>query len=225
MGRGVSHDDAVRELGTAASGCSDGSGKSEDGRSENQVEEPGHAQNPLRRGYIVQPVLSHLGESDKGRLLAGKAPDRLLIGTWNVANLGHPGQPRTDDDYGVIVELLSWFDLVTVQEVNDNLAGLRKLEDRLSATHQTLFSDAAGNDERIAFVYDPDKVRFLGKVGEIRSRPRRSGTSSSPGSSRSSAASTAIRTSLPSGPAASTSCSSASTSTSGPRRARRPSGT
>jgi endonuclease/exonuclease/phosphatase family metal-dependent hydrolase len=111
---------------------------------------------------------------DDERHVPGKAPDRLLIATWNVANLGHPGQPRTDDDYGVIGELLSWFDLVTVQEVNDNLAGLRKLEDRLSTTHQTLFSDAAGNDERMAFIYDPDKVRFLGKVGEIAIPPSES---------------------------------------------------
>jgi hypothetical protein len=27
-----------------------------------------------------------------------KAPDRLLIATWNVASVGHPGEPRTDDD-------------------------------------------------------------------------------------------------------------------------------
>ena len=126
----------------------------------------------------------------------------------------------------MIAELASWFDLITVQEVNDNLTGLRKLEDRLSATHQTLFSDAAGNDERIAFIYDPDKVRFLGKVGEIAIPPSESRYVELPGIEQEfrgfdrnpylaafRAGDLDFR------------ARAASTSTSAPRRARRPSGT
>ncbi|MET0608500.1 MAG: hypothetical protein ABW045_07090, partial [Gaiellaceae bacterium] len=53
-----------------------------------------------------------------GRQIPAKAKDRLLIGTWNVANLGV--QDRLDDDYALIAEVISWFDLVAVQEVNDD---------------------------------------------------------------------------------------------------------
>jgi endonuclease/exonuclease/phosphatase family metal-dependent hydrolase len=111
---------------------------------------------------------------DEKRKVPPRAQDRLLIATWNISNLGHPGQQRSDKDIRLIAELASWFDLVTFQEVNDNLSGLRALESRLSGSHQVLVSDAAGNDERLAFVFDPDKVEFRGKVGEIAIPPSES---------------------------------------------------
>lgn len=110
-----------------------------------------------------------------------RAQDRLLIATWNISNLGHPGQQRSDKDIRLIAELLSWFDLVTIQEVNDNLSGLRALEQRLKGTQQVLVSDAAGNDERLAFVFDPQKVEFRGKVGEIAIPPSQSRQIALPG--------------------------------------------
>src|SRR5262249_39801282 len=60
-----------------------------------------------------------------GRAIPRKTAGRLLVATWNIANLGRPGQERRDQDYKVIAELISWFDLVAIQEVNDNLDGLR----------------------------------------------------------------------------------------------------
>ena len=111
---------------------------------------------------------------DEKRKVPRRAQDRLLIASWNISNLGHPGQRRTDKDIRLIAELASWFDLVAIQEVNDNLAGLRALENRLPGNQQILVSDAAGNDERLAFVFDPDKVEFRGKVGEIAIPPSES---------------------------------------------------
>jgi endonuclease/exonuclease/phosphatase family metal-dependent hydrolase len=125
--------------------------------------------------YDLRAELAALREwRDDERNVPRRAPDRLLIATWNVSNLGHPAQQRDDDDYALIAELASWFDLITIQEVNDNLTGLRSLRSRLAASHEVLFSDAAGNDERLAFVYDPDKVSFEGKVGEIAIPPAES---------------------------------------------------
>lgn len=100
-----------------------------------------------------------------GRRIPAKARDRLLVGTWNVANLGV--QDRLDDDYALIAEVVSWFDLVAVQEVNDDLRGIEAIHDHLPARYDLLFSDASGNRERQAFLYDSRKVKRLREVGRI----------------------------------------------------------
>lgn len=56
---------------------------------------------------------------------------------------------------------------MAIQEVNDNLEGLRGLQRHLPASYRALVSDRAGNQERLAFLYDENKVRLLEKVGEI----------------------------------------------------------
>src|SRR4029450_6348602 len=61
--------------------------------------------------------------------------------------------------------------LVVVQEVNDNLRGLRGVQQFLPASYRVLVSDRAGNEERLAFVYDTDLVPLLEKVGEIAFSP------------------------------------------------------
>ena len=94
-----------------------------------------------------------------GRQIPAKTKDRLLIGTWNVANLGV--QDRLDDDYALIAEVIGWFDLVAVQEVNDDLRGILAIHDHLPSRYDLLFSDASGNRERQAYLYDSRKVRRL----------------------------------------------------------------
>jgi hypothetical protein len=100
-----------------------------------------------------------------GRQIPAKATDRLLIGTWNVANLGV--QDRLDDDYALIAEVISWFDLVAVQEVNDDLRGILAIHEHLPSRYDLLFSDASGNRERQAFLYDSRKVKRLREVGRV----------------------------------------------------------
>jgi endonuclease/exonuclease/phosphatase family metal-dependent hydrolase len=104
-----------------------------------------------------------------GRAIPAKAPDRLLLATWNVANLGV--QERRPADYRLIAEILSWFDLVALQEVNDNLAGLRGVRDQLPAHYRVVFSDASGNNERLAYFYDSHKVNIGEEVGELALAP------------------------------------------------------
>lgn len=79
--------------------------------------------------------------------------------------------------------MVSWFDLVVVQEVNDNLAGLRAILTFLPGW-RTVFSDAAGNEERAAFLYDPTKIALLEKVGEVAVPPRWQYVIKVPGSSQ-----------------------------------------
>jgi endonuclease/exonuclease/phosphatase family metal-dependent hydrolase len=110
-------------------------------------------------------ALRRYRDTEPGRAIPAKADNRLLLATWNVANLGV--QDRVDSDYQLIAEIMSWFDLITVQEVNDNLRGILAIRDQLPTKYELLFSDASGNQERQAFLYDRTKVSQLEEVGRL----------------------------------------------------------
>lgn len=118
--------------------------------------------------YHTSSQLDALGEhraTKPGRDIPFKSKDNLLIGTWNLANLGV--QERRDKDYRLIAELVSWFDLVAIQEVSDTLRGLRGIQKQLPRMYSVLTSDVAGNNERLAFLYDEEKVSLMEVVGEV----------------------------------------------------------
>src|SRR5262249_26145781 len=98
-----------------------------------------------------------------------KDANRLLLATWNIANLG--AQDRGPKDYALLAEVISWFDLVAVQEVKNNRRGLDGLMAELPASWRTVYSDAAGNDERMTFVYDSEKVKPRELTGEVAVAP------------------------------------------------------
>jgi hypothetical protein len=50
-----------------------------------------------------------------GRAVLPKAADRVLLATWNLANLGV--EQRRDKDDQLIAKLVGWFDLVALREV------------------------------------------------------------------------------------------------------------
>lgn len=115
-------------------------------------------------------ALRNYRDTKPGRKIPAKAQDRLLVASWNIANLGL--QKRRDMDYQILAEMISWFDVTALQEVNDNLEGLRSIQQYLPDSYRALFSDKAGNDERMAFLYDTRKVSLLEKVGEIAVPPK-----------------------------------------------------
>ena len=110
-------------------------------------------------------ALRHYRDNEQGRAIPRKMSNRLLLASWNVANLGE--QKRRDSDHQLIAEVISWFDLVAIQEANDNLAGLRAIHQHLGPPYQMLFSDKAGNKERLAYLYDSSKITLREKVGEV----------------------------------------------------------
>ncbi|MET0973563.1 MAG: endonuclease/exonuclease/phosphatase family protein [Thermoleophilaceae bacterium] len=99
------------------------------------------------------------------RGIPAKRDDRLLLATWNIANLG--SQERSEADHELIAEIVSWFDLVAVQEVGDNLSGIRAVREQLPPSWRMQFSEAGGNRERAAFMYDASKVEPLEKTGRL----------------------------------------------------------
>jgi endonuclease/exonuclease/phosphatase family metal-dependent hydrolase len=118
-------------------------------------------------------ALRNYPREKKDRRIPKKGRDRLLVATWNIANLGV--QDRLDSDYALIAEMIGWFDLVAVQEVNDDLRGIETIHSKLPARYDLLFSDASGNQERQAFLFDTRKVRRLKEVGRLSIPPSQLG--------------------------------------------------
>jgi exonuclease III len=99
-----------------------------------------------------------------GRAIPSKSQYTLLAATWNLTNLGL--QERLDSDYRLMAEIISWFDLIAVQEIAIDLSGFRKLMSYLPG-YSSVVSDPGGNDERLGFIYNKDKVSLLEMVGEV----------------------------------------------------------
>ena len=103
--------------------------------------------------------------NEPGRGIPDKHADNLLLATWNVANLGV--QQRTPEAYRLITEVLSWFDVIAIQEVNDDPRGLFALHAELPRSYGLVYSDASGNKERLTYVYDTMKVTLSDEIGEV----------------------------------------------------------
>jgi endonuclease/exonuclease/phosphatase family metal-dependent hydrolase len=133
---------------------------------------PAFAKPSFEFAYDADTEIAHLRQwrdTQPGRKVPRKSNKHLLIASWNIANLG--AQERRPQDHRLIAELLSWFDLIAVQEVRENLADFDLLRAALPARYRALYSDAAGNDERMLFLYDSRKLALLEEVGEIALAP------------------------------------------------------
>ena len=97
----------------------------------------------------------------------------LKLATWNIMHFGDGGAyTRTTESMLYIAEIIDHFDLVAIQEVNENLEALNTLLRRnLGNDWDYLVTDATGgtkgNSERLAFAYRRSKVWFRKEAGEI----------------------------------------------------------
>ena len=135
------------------------------------------------------PPIRRMSADVKNRTLGGltrlrkqldrEIPERtvtetLVIGTWNLRNFdddrfnnGH----RSAEDFFYSAEILSRFDIVAVQELCEDLSPLDKVMDILGRNFEYIVSDVtegrSGNKERLAFIFDREKVSFRGITGEL----------------------------------------------------------
>ncbi len=96
----------------------------------------------------------------------------LLLATWNIRDFDRPQYgDRLDEAIQYIAEIVAAFDIVAIQEVYRDLSALKRLMDCLGPTWSYLITDTTegdqGNDERLCYVYDNNKIRFGGLCGEI----------------------------------------------------------
>jgi len=105
----------------------------------------------------------------------------LLIGTWNIRAFGdltkewhsqEGDSPKRDFEAVLYIkEIISRFDVVAVQEVRGNIRALRYLLKALGEHWGFILTDVtagkAGNDERMAYLYDTRRVKPSGLAGEL----------------------------------------------------------
>lgn len=119
--------------------------------------------------YDPNVEIGRLRKHKKARAIPSRERGKLLVATWNIANLG--AQHRRDQDLSIIAEIVSWFDIIAVQECRENFGDLFDILKKLPKSYRIIMSDAAGNDERMAFVYDSKKLFVQEEIGEIAFSP------------------------------------------------------
>lgn len=130
---------------------------------------------PVRDRTIAN--LAALREQLSEALPAKDAEDHMLLGTWNIRDFGKAENlrkgrgPRLPETHFYIAEVISRFDFVAVQEVND-LPEWARVMRILGPDWDFIATDVTdpelgGNGERLTFVFDSRKVRFRHIAGEI----------------------------------------------------------
>lgn len=106
----------------------------------------------------------------KKRQVPESRAGRLLLASWNVANLGVQG--RTEGALSLISHIMKRFDLIAVQEVKDDYRIFEKVVANMGSSFDYIMTDTAGNTERLAFVYRTAKVFPNNLFGELAILPR-----------------------------------------------------
>jgi hypothetical protein len=104
-------------------------------------------------------------------------PGNLRIATWNIRELGKG--TRLDESVAMIAAILRTFDLVSIVELRDDLRDLGRILRVLGRRWSVVFSDyvrdAGGNRERVAFVFDRERVTFTGLASNAEGPRKRVG--------------------------------------------------
>ncbi|MDP1814006.1 MAG: endonuclease/exonuclease/phosphatase family protein [Leadbetterella sp.] len=126
------------------------------------------------RKFVAGKLISLKSQIEKD-LPKKQSEDLLTIATWNIRDFGKTNRRgfgfRTKDSHYYIAEILSSFDLVAVQEINE-LNEWEKVMKILGPDWDYIATDVTdsslgGNGERLTFVFDKRKVRFKNVAGEI----------------------------------------------------------
>ncbi len=129
----------------------------------------------------VSEELDRLSADLRTTIPPRRLDENLLVATWNIRAFGDLTEKwkSSDDDSPkrdlgsvlCIAEIVSRFDVVAIQEVKDNLKGLRDLMRVLGSDWGLIMTDTneggVGNSERMAYVFDTRRVKPSGLAGEL----------------------------------------------------------
>ena len=96
--------------------------------------------------FVLQEEIAALGhyrDNKDGRSIPKKSKNRLLVATWNIANLGL--QKRKPSHYRLIAELISWFDMVAARPAVSR--DMNKLEDIVEGFDKDSWDAAFGGEQ------------------------------------------------------------------------------
>lgn len=126
------------------------------------------------RPRVVRNLLALRAQLDRD-VPPKDADENLLLATWNIRDLGKSNRrgngDRLPESYFYIAEILSRFDFVAVQEVNE-LPEWERIMDILGPSFDYIATDVTddalgGNGERLTYLWDRRKVWFQKVAGEI----------------------------------------------------------
>ena len=121
------------------------------------------------RGHF-QEIHSLCDGAEKDRI---KDSTRLLrLATWNIREFDSEKYgKRLEESFYYIAEIIAQFDLVAIQEVREGREALDAVTELLGPGWRYIATDvtegAAGNRERMVFVYNVHKVFFTDVAGEV----------------------------------------------------------
>ena len=99
-----------------------------------------------------------------------KKPEAIILGSWNIRAFDG-GRSRRNESFHYIAEIISNFDICAIQEIKPNLEPLRRLMRLLGPNWDYFVTDVtdgdAGNNERMAFLYNTNIIRFRNLIGEL----------------------------------------------------------
>jgi exonuclease III len=115
------------------------------------------------------------------RVVPAKTADNLLVGTWNVRafdrvtpkwrSITGDSPIRDHSNVACIAEIVSRFDVIAIQEVRRSAAAFIAMLEVLGPEWAFLVTDvtegAAGNNERLTFVYDTRRLKPSGLACEL----------------------------------------------------------
>ena len=128
---------------------------------------------PQKHRAHVAERLTALREHMRAEVMDKTRYGDLRLASWNLMHFGDGGGYwRELDAMCYIAEIIDHFDLVAVQEGNENLTQLEyMLKYHLGNDWDYIVTDttegAKGNQERLAFLYRKDSVTFSKIAGEI----------------------------------------------------------
>lgn len=130
--------------------------------------------NTPARDFVIEKIIELRKQLNK-EIPDKDSENNLLLATWNIRDFNKNERrgfgKRTADSFYYIAEIISAFDLVAVQEVNE-LFEWEKVMNILGSSWDYIATDVAdiragGNGERMVFVYDKRKVWFKNVAGEV----------------------------------------------------------
>jgi exonuclease III len=130
--------------------------------------------NKVEKLNHVARKLLKLKEAIKAQIPSKTREDKLLLATFNIREFDSNNKkngPRTTESMYYIAEIIAAFDIVALQEINQDLRPFRQLMKILGPDYNYFITDitegVSGNGERMAFVYDQKKVLFRNLAGEV----------------------------------------------------------
>lgn len=130
--------------------------------------------NPKAKLSQIATKILALRKAIRAQIPTKTREDKLLLATFNIREFDSNSKkngPRTTEAIYYLAEIISSFDIIALQEINQDISAFKKVMRILGPDYNYFLTDIteghAGNGERMAYIYDQKKVQFRNIAGEI----------------------------------------------------------